>query len=660
MRDLMLIASLLAAAAALARPALAHDVSPLRGYHVWQPRTGMTDDQIADAHAAGYDTALLKIHPPLIGNQRRIDFTEMDQRVRRVTDRGMNVILAILGWVGLGDGQFWDTAENGDRIMNRLDPFWPEAMDQVEWYYRTVIEHYHDNPRVVAFIPTWGIYGEAGFTSFEAGRSEHALARFNEWQAEEGLNPLEALPTRRAGPNTEWNRFVRFRYLYLQRQFDAMIRRLKPQAGGRPVGMWQEMYPVIGYLWTMVEVPSADFALYESCFPFQTDHHPEKTLAETMGFRYRCASAEQYRDYYLPLLARKRGEGQRFMGCQLSDDYAVQNYGWTMEKAKRVQFDRWEDEFGPVLKGLLDAPLESPERDVLLVFPTYAAAALDDHPYHGVDAMLIDVLLRMYGCQMVRYGSPRFDAMSVADMNRFRLIVVPESAYLMAETYRKLERTRATVLFTGCFGQALDGMQTPFGDTREVDGATLRYLERPEGEVAVARDDPLTRGLDSYLRATPVHLPADEIFRYQGEPTDATVLLRCGDDPLLSTREHGRLIFIHGHLFAGACYHPGRKPLALSGSADASANEVDLWGSHGAGVGERQHRLQQHGRGADGDCAHALPSARLRLPPGGRCVPDRRRRPGVLLCRAAARRPALRRAGRRRMSGAPATCPRAW
>jgi hypothetical protein len=40
------------------------------------------------------------------------------------------------------------------------------------------------------------------------------------------------------------------------------------------------------------------------------------------------------------------------------------------------------------------------------------------------------------------------------------------------------------------------------------------------------------------------------------------------------------MIFLHGHAFAGACHNPERKPLQLSGSADASANEVDMWGPY--------------------------------------------------------------------------------
>lgn len=570
-------AALLAAVTASAGE---QDVSPLRRYHVWLPMTGVTEQQMDQARAAGYDTILLKVAPSWRPETGEIDPAPIERIAGPARARGFRLILAILGWRGLGHGRFWDTDESGGRIPDRLDPFWPEAMTAVERYYVAIMDRYRRDPAVVAFAPTWGIYGEAGFTSWTAGRSPHALARFNEWRAAQGLASLAALPTRKAGPNTEFSRFIRFRYLYVEQRFDAMVGRLKARSGDRPVGMWQELYPVAGYLWNMVEVPAADFALYESCMTYQTTHRPERCLAETMGFRYRCGSADEYRDYYLPLLARKRGEGQRFMGCQLSNDY-VKNYGWPIEKAERIGFDRWEDEFSPHLRRLMDAMLESPRRDVLLIFPTYAAAALSDHLCHTADVKLLDVLLRMYGCQMIRCGSPRLDKLSVAEMDRFRLIVVPCAAYLVPETYERLKRTRATVLFTGCFGQSWDAVFVPFGGTRNIDGAVLRYVNRAPGEIRTVSEHPIAKGLTPPEGAPPGRLPEDESFAYARTNAATQILAECGGSPLLSVRRDGRFIFLHGHVLAGLRHDPTRKPPHKSSfSRDASAHEVDTWGPY--------------------------------------------------------------------------------
>lgn len=564
----------------VAAPALGMEAARVRNPFTdrlaWLPMTGVTPQQMDDARAAGYDTLLLKAHPPLT-NDGAIDFSVHETVIRDASERGFDLLIAILGWVGLGEG-YHDVDEDGNTIPGRLDPFHPEAMQRLERYYASVMDHYASDPRVIGFAPTWGIYGEAGFSQPNAGRSPHALDRFNEWRAERRLPALDALPTRRSGPNSNYNHFIRFRYEYLQRQFDPMVTRLRPHAGGRPVGMWQELYSVIGYLWTMVKVPSADFALYESAFPFQTTHDPARTLGETMGFRYQCASAEEYADYYRPLLARKRGEGQLFMGCQLSNTYAA-NYGWTEEKAEAMAFDQWEDRFAPTLRALRDAPVEPPVRDVLLVFPTYAAAALSDSVAHAVDALLIDVLLRMYGCQMERCGSPALDAMTIEEMDRFRLIVIPCACFVLSETLARLEQSTATLLFTGCYGQALDGDLAAPGAPRSVRDAVCEYRPRAAGEVAISDDHPIVRDLAALL---PVHLPDDESFQFipSASGPSAQILLAVESEPLLSIRAGGRRIYVHGHLFAGVCHDPDRKPPNLSGSEDVSANQHDLWGPH--------------------------------------------------------------------------------
>jgi hypothetical protein len=207
----------------------------------------------------------------------------------------------------------------------------------------------------------------------------------------------------------------------------------------------------------------------------------------------------------------------------------------------------------------------------------------------------------MYGVQLVRYGSPRLDKMSLRDMDRFRLIVVPDSAYILRSTYEKLKKTRSKVLLTGCFGQALDGEQVPLGGSREIDGSRVSFIERPAGQVSVCAEHPVTKGLTDILKRLPVTLDKDESFRFDSAPPDSHALLNCGDQPLLTmsgpwplppdprppasapqapTPNSQPLLFLHGHLFASACWNPKRVPPDLGGSKDPSANEVDMWGPY--------------------------------------------------------------------------------
>ncbi len=224
MRMPLLLAALLMLSSDLPA-AFGQDRFPLPDCHVWLPMTGVSDAQMDDARAAGYDTILLKIHPSAAGSPPSVDFASTDEMVERATSRGFRIIMAILGWVALPREEFWDTRENGEKIPGRLDPFWPEAMDRVEWYYRECFRRYRDRANVVAFVPTWGIYGEAGFTSFDAGRSGHALARFNEWRQKRDLPLLERIPTRSGGLNTDYNLFILFRFEYVQRVFTELVAR---------------------------------------------------------------------------------------------------------------------------------------------------------------------------------------------------------------------------------------------------------------------------------------------------------------------------------------------------------------------------------------------------------------------------------------------------
>jgi hypothetical protein len=134
------------------------------------------------------------------------------------------------------------------------------------------------------------------------------------------------------------------------------------------------------------------------------------------------------------------------------------------------------------------------------------------------------------------------------------------------------------VLFTGCFGQSYDSVLTPFGKRRTWDdGSSLGYFIRPAGPVTVAGEHPLTEK----LKDAHASLPEDESFDYVGEAKDTRILVRCGESPLLSLRRSGRSVSIHGHLLAGLCHDPDRKPPAkVGGSADPSANEHDPWGPH--------------------------------------------------------------------------------
>ena len=80
-------------------------------------------------------------------------------------------------------------------------------------------------------------------------------------------------------------------------------------------------------------------------------------------------------------------------------------------------------------------------------------------------------------------------------------------------------------------------------------------------------DKPFLKKLAKWLETGTV--APETVLTCGGEPLVSVVRweIHDGDDGPARTR---RWIFIHGHLFAGACHDPERKPPALSGSEDVS------------------------------------------------------------------------------------------
>ena len=276
-----------------------------------------------------------------------------------------------------------------------------------------------------------------------------------------------------------------FRYLYLERVFTEMIDRLKPRAGrpagrdvagtlsggGLSVGPWSRCRPPISHCTNPV-------------LPTRTVHHPERCLAETMGMRYRCKSADDYRKYYLPLLARKRGEGQRFHGLPVVQRLceplrlvsrtgpATRNSIAGRTSSRRISRSCWPE------------PLETPTRDVLLVF----FPSTRPPPSRMIRDRTVDY--EAVGCSAANVWLPDVPVWPAAGGQAFGGPdgSVPAhrgagpSSYLTGDTVERLKATRATVRVSRVASARRSmGRQVPSGATRAVGGLTLhlRGADRP-------------------------------------------------------------------------------------------------------------------------------------------------------------------------------------
>jgi len=552
------------------------DARPFRSRMIWMPMTGYTDEQLDDAVAAGYDTVFVKVHPTYAGPGRPIDFMAGgEDLVKKAQARGMKVITAWLLWTALEPGAFWLEKADGTREMGRIDPCWDAAMAQVRQFCEQMLDHYLGCGDVIAIAPTWGIYGEAGYAAFDGGYGPHALAKFNRWLVAHGEGQADRLPD--GSDPYRHVLFHRFRFEHnaaVWGELNGHLRRLEPN--GLAIGAWQEIYNGHMYQLALNEVPGADFAVNEMCFPWGTTQDQARALGETMGLRYKCDRFEDYRDYYLPLLARRWAEGQQGIGCQLSNAYAEKTYAkWPEGKAAEVEFDLWEDRMAPVIARVRDTLVVPEPADVAYVQMTYPAACYPDVGHTVADINLYEIVLRMWGVSYDRIPVHRLTRLRASDLARYKLIILPGAWYLDEDVWRTLAACGANVLFTGGVFQAGLGRWVSDGESRTFDGLTFTYGKTPGGVPALTEHCPeaVARDLAEILDQGEISLPPDLGL---ADLSGAEVLLRVGDKPLVARRD--RFFFITNRLLYACAHDPDRVIPNLSGSTDVSANEADPWG----------------------------------------------------------------------------------
>lgn len=552
------------------------DERPFRDHMIWMPMTGWTEAQFDDARAAGYDTVFCKLAPPYAAPDAPIDFGKTDEMLRAAQARGMKVLLAMLLWTGLPPGQFYVACHDGTRVPDRIEPMWAEAWDAARAWAARLHDHYMGCPDIIAFAPTWGIYGEAGYVRIDAGYGPHALKAFNQWRLSRGEPALDRLPD--PAPTYDNLLFHRFRFERLAGLHGELVAGLQHRdPNGTAIGAWQEIYNIHNYRLALAEAPGARFAINEMCFPFVTTYDQRRAIGETMGVRYLCDGFEDYRDYYRPLAARRWAEGQQAIGCQLSNHYAEANYSaWPAGRAEEVGFEQWEDRFADTIRRIKAVePVDEPA-DVAYVQMTYPAAVYPDVGNTGNDANFMEIVLRMHGIAYDRVPFTHLSRLTAADLGKYKCVVVPCAWYLDEAMWRKLVASGATVLLTGGVMQASDDGLRAEGESRAIDGLRFTYGRTAGGTPEIAPGCPpgIADGLDLAAWDAPFTLPEDVgLSAIDG----AEPLIRIGGQPLLARRD--RLYFIANRLLFACAHDPDRTPPEMGGSADKSADYVDIYGT---------------------------------------------------------------------------------
>jgi len=191
-------------------------------------------------------------------------------------------------------------------LFDARDPF---DTEQVKKAYAEVekVMRYHEenNPRAVAYVLQWGMFGEGGF-EWGYKFSDKAKAAFNDAMGTPD-KPLPEGPAPGVPGSMRWIKWLEFRAKFL-RQFRTEFVEHAKQFTDKLVGTWCEVYPTDNYILNMGDAPGADFVFYDLSFGDVTCYQT-KAFGESHGEMEAFPTFEAWLDHELPLMAKAAGEG---------------------------------------------------------------------------------------------------------------------------------------------------------------------------------------------------------------------------------------------------------------------------------------------------------------------------------------------------------------
>jgi hypothetical protein len=448
-------------------------------------------------------------------------------------------------------------------LYRARDPFDAEqvkkAYDELEKVMRF---HEANNPRVVAYVLQWGMFGEGGF-EWGYQFSDKAQKAFNDAMGTPGMalpeGPAPGIPG-----SMRWIQWLEFRAKFL-RKFRTEYLKLAKQFTDKLVGTWCEVYPTDNYILNMGDAPGADFVFYDLSFGDVTCYQT-KAFGESHGEMEAYPTFESWRDHELPLMAKAAGEGVVPIAFQfpMRAGHAVDN----IAGRKQYTVDKVEDEYslkiGPDIRKLIDAvdgKTRAPQ--VALVYHSFQAAALPGgdepkfpgnntvFPLYSKSAKQIESSMHQMGIDIEVIP---YEWLEYHDLSKYRLVIVPDPMYLPPAYRENLGKARR-VLYSGEFLLAHRDEGAATGNYRSGFKATtddrklgrIDYFKNPAGKLETNPAAPLMKDV-----AFPGEYPADQMFAFEKMPEDAQVLATVSGKPVIFTRNGGKVIHVANRAFLQA------------------------------------------------------------------------------------------------------------
>ena len=432
------------------------------------------------------------------------------------------------------------------------DPFDFEDIKRGCEQLRVLIEYYDKNPDVVGFSLCWGQYGEGGFPpgfSF----SEKAKEAFNKAMGTPG-EPLPDCPSDGIPGSLRWVEWHEFRSRILM-EFRKQYVQSAKKATRKPVGTWSEFYPTENYNLNMGDAPGADFLMYDLSFGDATVDQT-RAFGECHGDMQHYRTFEEWRNHELPLMAKAAGEGV----VPIAFQFPMRRGHAEDTSENTVTIDNIEDEYalriGPDIRKLIDAiPNCVRKPEVALVYNSFAATALPAgkaFAFYQQSARFIEGMLHQMGVDLKVIP---YEHLESANLDAYRLVIVPEPMYLNEAMRANLKKARK-VLYAGEYllthhdpSTAGGNFNTAWSGITRWENGTLRYNMAPVGQIKITKENPLMK--EVVFAADKIY-PADQTVTFDPLPPDAEVLMWIGDTPAIITMKGGRVIHVTNRFFIHA------------------------------------------------------------------------------------------------------------
>ncbi|MEN8255705.1 MAG: hypothetical protein ABFR33_09575 [Verrucomicrobiota bacterium] len=501
-------------------------------------------------------------------------------------------------------------------LYDARDPFDAEQVKKAYSEVEKVIRyHEKNNPRAVAYVLQWGMFGEGGF-EWGYKFSDKAKKAFNDAVGTPD-EPLPEGPAPGVPGSMRWIQWLEFRAKFL-RQFRTEFLEHAKQFTGKLVGTWCEVYPTDNYILNMGDAPGADFVFYDLSFGDVTCYQT-KAFGESHGEMEAFPTFEAWLDHELPLMAKAAGEGVVPMAFQfpMRKGHAVDN----IAGRKQYTVDKVEDEYslklGPYIRELIDAvDGKTRKPEVALVFHSFQAAALPGggvpqfpgnntvDPLYSKSSKQIESSMHQMGIDIEVIP---YEWLEYHDLAKYKLVIVPDPMYLPAAHRANLEKANR-VLYSGEYLLAHRDEASATGNYKDEFKATtldgelgkISYFKNKAGIMKAKPSTLLMKGVEFKS-----DYPADQMFAFEKMPEDSKVLATVNGKPAIFTRNGGKAIHVANRAFLHA-WHSGNadiekgmfqflknilvgsgvtirvaSPMQVRGSAKADRDTFCSYGSYG-------------------------------------------------------------------------------